>query len=268
MNTRILITTSILSVSTLLVGCNKSHNEDDGLAHTEGGPEPAEVHTAETAGITFSERSGLNVSPETAKFIGLQTCEVEERKVAAEFRFAAGVYRAVSEARSASTQPMVSTTALASGSISPAEAEALREGQSISVSAEGVGPLAARVSALQSGWDKSGGQIEVLLSITDKDGQLVNGAFVSASVTLGGEQAVVSVPKSALLRTTDGDFVYTVSGESFVRAAVKLGAVNGEFAEVADGLYAGDQVVVKPAMTLWLSEIQALRGGKACSDGH
>ncbi len=53
-----------------------------------------------------------------------------------------------------------------------------------------------------------------------------------------------------------------------MRAAVKLGAVNGEFAEVADGLYAGDQVVVKPVMTLWLSEIQALRGGKACSDGH
>jgi len=253
------VPSSILAAA-LLVGCN-SHQEGDGHAHTE-------AHTEGTAGITFSEKSGLKVSPETAKFIGLQTGEVEERKVAAEFRFAARVYRAASEARSASTQPMVSLTALASGRVSPAEAEALREGQSLSVNAEGVGALAARVSALQSGWDKSGGQTEVLLSIADRDGQLANGAFVSATVTLGGKQAVVSVPRSALLRTTDGEFVYTVSGESFVRAAVKLGAVNREFAEVTDGLYAGDQVVVMPAMTLWLSEIQALRGGKACSDGH
>jgi hypothetical protein len=26
--------------------------------------------------------------------------------------------------------------------------------------------------------------------------------------------------------------------------------------------------VVQPVMTLWLAELQSLRGGKACADGH
>lgn len=243
------ITASILAAGALLVGCKKAHQEGDGHAHAEGGPE--------SAGITFSEKSGLKVKPETAEFIGLQTAEVEERQVKAVFRFTAQVYRSASEAQFAAT-------ALASGRISPAEAALLREGQSVSVTADGVGPLAARVS----GVDGCLGEVEALLSITDVDVRLARGGFVSATLPLGGEKTVVSVPRSALLKTTDGNFVYTVSGESFTRAAVTLGAVNGEFAEITDGLYVGDQVVVKPAMTLWLAEIQALRGGKSCSHGH
>ena len=97
---------------------------------------------------------------------------------------------------------------------------------------------------------------------------LAAGAFLSVTVPLGGEKSVVSVPRSALFRTTEGDFVYTVSGEHFMRAPVKLGGVNHEFAEVTDGLYAGDQIVVQPVMTLWMAELQSLRGGKACADGH
>jgi hypothetical protein len=38
--------------------------------------------------------------------------------------------------------------------------------------------------------------------------------------------------------------------------------------QITDGLYAGDQVVVQPVMSLWLAELQSLRGGKACADGH
>lgn len=256
MKTFQLITTSIFTAA-LLTGCG--HKEGDGPAHAEG-VAPAE----QTAGITFSLKSGLKVSPETAKFIGLKTAEVEERQVKAEFRFAAQVYRAAGEARFAATAPMVSTTALASGRLSPADAALLREGQSVTVTAEGVGPLAAQVTRLERSLEKMSGQVEVLLSIADPDGRLSGGAFVSATVPLGGEKTVTSVPRAALLRTTDGDFVYTVSGESFLRVAVKLGAVNSEFAEITDGLLAGDQVVVKSVQTLWMSEIQSLRGGKSC----
>lgn len=237
----------------LLTGCG--HKEDTARAE-------------DTAGITFSEKSGLKVSPGTAKFIGLKTAEVEERQLKTEFRFAARVYRAAAEARFAATVPMVSTTALASGRISQADAALLREGQLVTVTSEGMGTLAARVTTLDRSLEIMSGQVEVLLSISDPDGRLSNSDFVSATVPLGGEKTVVSIPRSALLKTTDGDFVYTVSGEAFTRAAVKLGAVNAEFAEITDGLYTGDQVVVHPAMTLWLSEIQALRGGKSCAHGH
>ena len=53
-----------------------------------------------------------------------------------------------------------------------------------------------------------------------------------------------------------------------MRAPVKLGVVNEDRAEVTDGLYAGDRIVVRPVMALWLAELQSLRAGKACADGH
>ena len=71
----------------------------------------------------------------------------------------------------------------------------------------------------------------------------------------------MSVPRSALLRTVEGWFVYTKSGDRLIRAAVKVGVMNDEFAEITDGLYAGDIVALKPVMKLWLAELQAIRGG-------
>lgn len=254
------IALSILTAA-LLPGCD--HKSADDPSPTERTPQ-----ATETTGISFSEKSGLKVSPETAHFIGLKIAEVEERPVKAEFRFAARVYRAASEARFDAAVPGVSTRALASGPVSTEQAALLHEGQSVSVTTEAAGPLVAHVTTLERGLEKAHGLAEVLLSIADPEERLPSGAFVTATVHWGGEKTVVSVPRSALLKTTDGDFIYTVSGDSFVRAAVKVGAVNGEFAEIADGLYAGDQVVVQPTMTLWLSEIQALRGGKSCAHGH
>ncbi len=262
MNRNRLITASLLAAGTFFVGCGDGHKEVDGHAHAGGTHEAGEKQ----AGIAYKEKSGLRVSPETARFIGLEVAEVEERKVASEFRFTARVYRAASEARFASTLAMGASSALASGLVTPAEAAVLREGQPISVAVDEAGTLVASITALDRGPEKA--DVEVLLSVADDQGRLANGAFVAATVRLGGEKSVVSVPRSALLRTMEGDFVYTVSGEAFVRAPLKLGAVNSEFAEVTDGLYAGDQVVVRPVMALWLAELQSLRGGKACADGH
>jgi hypothetical protein len=247
-----------------LTGCD--NHSGHGHDHAEGAHEHGEEAHGATAGITYSEKDGLHISPETAKFIGLETAEVGERKIAGELRFSARIYRAASEARFASVQPMAAATALASGFISSAEATKLQVGQVINVTAEGEGNFSARVTAVIA--DQFAGQSEVLLAITDKEGKLTSGKFVAATVPFGGEATVVSVPRGALLRTTDGDFVYTMNGDAFVRAAVKLGAVNTEFAEITDGLYSGDHIIVKPAMTFWLAEIQALRGGQSCGHHH
>ena len=53
----------------------------------------------------------------------------------------------------------------------------------------------------------------------------------------------------------------------FLRTPVEVGAMNAEFAEITDGLYAGDQIVTSPVDTLWMAELQILRGGKACTCG-
>jgi multidrug efflux pump subunit AcrA (membrane-fusion protein) len=83
------------------------------------------------------------------------------------------------------------------------------------------------------------------------------------------KSSVATVPKSAVLKTAEGAFVYTVSGEFFLRTPVKVGADAGDTAvEIKDGLYTGDQIVTHPIMTLWMAELQAIRGGASCADGH
>jgi len=256
---------TIATAMTLVVaGCG--HKDGDSHAHESGEAEHA--HEAET-GVTFNAKKGLRVPAATAKFIGLEVADVEERKITAFFQFAAQVYRAASETRYASSQPASAPTTLASGNVSPADAAKLSEGQIVSMqSADGGISLPGRIVSLKRDLETASGQVEVLLAIADAPQPLDAGAFVSVTVPLGNGRSVVSVPRVALLRTTEGDFVYTVSGEHFVRAAVKLGSVDHEFAEVADGLYAGDRIVVQPVMTLWMAELQSIRGGKACADGH
>lgn len=256
---------ALVSMTALAIaGCG--HKSGDGHAHETGETEHA--HEAE-AGATFSAKNGLLVPPATAKFIGLQVADVAERRIASAFQFSAQVYRAASEARLASLESGSAPTARASGNVSPEHAARLSESQTVSVqSADGGIALPGRIITVKRDLEKASGQVEVLLAIADAPQPLAAGAYVSVSALLGGEKSVVGVPRSALLRTTEGDFVYTVSGNNFVRAAVKLGVVNHEFAEVTDGLYPGDQIVVKPAMTLWMAELQSLRGGKSCAGGH
>lgn len=253
---------SVCHLLLVLLPCGCSH---EAAKETQA---DAEQSAAASEGVTFSAKHGLSVPPETAKFIGLEIVDVEERKVATELRFTVQVFRAAKEAQLASLQPTMPTTTHASGFISAANAGQIREGQSVKVTAEGTNTMSGRVTTLNKGMNKTGGQVEVLLAVTDEQRKLEKGEFLSVSAPLGGEKSVVSVPRSALFRTAEGDFVYTVSGEKFVRTPVKLGVVNHEFAEVSDGLFAGDQIAAKPVMTLWLAELQSIRGGKACADGH
>ena len=48
----------------------------------------------------------------------------------------------------------------------------------------------------------------------------------------------------------------------------RRGASVCDFAEITEGLYAGDQIVTSPVNTLWMAELQILRGGKSCTCGH
>ena len=240
-------------------GCG--HKGGDGHAHAGEQDDAAHAREAEQ-GISFQAKYGLLVPASTAKFIALQVADVEERKVASLLQFPAQVYRAANEVQFASAQAMASAT------VGRSQAALLRDGLAVTVAVEGSGALTGRLAGVSRELEKASGQVEVLLVIDDAQARLAKGAFVSVTVPLGGEKSVASVPRSALFRTTEGDFVYTVSGERFVRALVKLGVVNQEFAEVSDGLFEGDKIVVNPVMTLWMAELQSIRGGKACADGH
>jgi multidrug efflux pump subunit AcrA (membrane-fusion protein) len=69
------------------------------------------------------------------------------------------------------------------------------------------------------------------------------------------------VPRSALLDTATGTFVYVVNGPAYLRTPVKVGVMSTDYIEITDGLYAGDAVVSAPVNQLWLSELRLTKGG-------
>lgn len=256
MKSTILLTT-LVSLGLALTGCSRKEAREHAKAESE---------SHEHGGVTFSAKQGLSVRETTAKFIGLQVADVEERNVTASIRFNAQVFQSLSERKFASVTANATSVALATAFVAANQATLLTNGQSATVSLTNGEPLKATIADVNHALEKVQGQTEVMVSIHDPEARLKNGQIVPISVPLGREQSVATIPRSALLRTAEGEFVYTVSGKHFVRAKIKTGEVGADFVEIADGLYAGDRVVVQPVMTLWLAELQSIRGGKACAD--
>lgn len=92
-------------------------------------------------------------------------------------------------------------------------------------------------------------------------------AAVVAARDVGAAKAVAAVPATALLRTVRGDFVFVANGGWFLRTPVQIGAGDGAWFEVKDGLYEGDSIVTHGTHALWLAELQAVNGGVGCADG-
>lgn len=245
-----------------LAGCGRNSSRQA----TEN--EHREEHDHPSGGVTFSANRGIYVPAEAAAFLGLRIADVEERAVRSEFRFSAQVYRTATDARLASVDPIAPTTAYASGDVSAEEAGVLRGGQPVTLQLDRGAPLSGRVTEIHAHTDKAVEHFDVTVAINDSGAQLAAGMFVTVKAPVGTDKPVASVPRSAVLQTAEGNFVYAVSGEHFVRTAVKIGMINDQFVEISDGLYAGDQVVATPVMTLWMAELQSIRGGKACADGH
>ena len=85
---------------------------------------------------------------------------------------------------------------------------------------------------------------------------------------IGEAKSVPAVPATALLRTVKGDFVYVSNGGWLLRTPVRIGANDGVWFEMKDGLYEGDNIVTHGTQALWMAELQAVNGGVGCADGH
>ena len=240
---RLLLHSAWALAAIVLAGCG--HKDGDNHAGTDTGG-------AVVIGVTYHPKKGLLIPAETAKFIGLETVDVVERPVNASRETSARVFRCatVSEPR-----------ALASAAVAVADAGLLRTGLAGITSAGGLVVAVLRVDRTQ---EPQTGLVEAILQVEDTARLLADGEFIGFRFTTSSTNTVTAVPRDAVLHTTEGDFVYTVSGEYFLRAAVKLGRVDSEFAEVTEGLYAGDKLVVRPVMTLWMTELHSVNGGDAC----
>lgn len=231
----ILISLSALAMA-VLPSCTES---EASAAATERPPEN---------GAQFKKGEGLSLTDEMTKSIGLRTADVEEQKIASHLKF--------------TLQPRPGTNE-ATGWVTASEAEKIQPGEVVEIS--GNPGTKGKVSNVAKHALSALVDFEVTVST---DTTMEDSKEVDALVVLPETEAAASIPRSALLSTAEGHFVYATNGKFYVRTPIKVGAMNDDHAEVTEGLYAGDVVVTAGVNSLWMAELQVLRGGKACTCGH
>lgn len=236
----------------LLVGCghkeDDSHGKEDGHGHGDESP----------SGASFKAGKGIILTDETRKILGVEVVDVTEQKLPKEFRFNVQVFGEKHHHTSIS-EDHSGCDVHASGLVPSENAAEVKSGlpvqllKATNIAASGVVLAVQKALAL--------GEREIVIGVSNAASALKPGEFLSASIRLSREEAVTVVPRSAVLRTAEGPFVYAVNGDAYFRTGVKVGTETDGWAEITDGLLAGDQVVTKPVQTLWLIELRATKGG-------
>ncbi len=201
----------------------------------------ATVKTPEN-GAQFKKGEGLSLTDEMKKSIGFTVAEVGEEEISSSITLDLTAIQS-NEAR---------------GTVS--SASSIKPGMEITI--DSIKGTVQSVTKIPFGL---AGDLEVTVTTS---GALSPGSQLKGTIQIPASGAVAAVPASAVLKTAEGSFVYTVNGSFYVRSPVKTGVSNDKFVEITDGLYSGDQIVTTPVMSLWMAELQVLRGGKACTCGH
>lgn len=96
--------------------------------------------------------------------------------------------------------------------------------------------------------------LPVVFEFSALDAQLPIGMAVQAQVFAGGTRAAVAIPASSVLDEGGLSVVFVMTGgESFERRTVRLGARDGDWVEVIDGLTPGSRVVSRGAYLVKLA---------------
>lgn len=260
MKTTYLLITTLLAAATLS-GCGKKETTAE---HQEKGEK------AEQLGAEYREGKGLELPEPSKKALGLEVTEVTEQKLTPVCKFQVQVYQEANSIRQVSTAAAATANkALATGFVTSDQAKQLKPGQSVALETSGQPKEQIEGRLVSVGQAVAGmpGATEALVAIDDPENRFRSGTYFNAACEAEASGEVTVVPRSALLKTASGTFVYVPNERFYFRTAVKTGAENEEFVEITDGLYAGDSVVKAPVMMLWLAELQAVNGGKACADG-
>ncbi|MSR66107.1 MAG: hypothetical protein EXS24_01880 [Pedosphaera sp.] len=241
----------LLIAAMLFAGCGDRKEEAGGKGHGHD-------HGAESpSGASFKAGQGVRVTDETRKILGLKIADVTEEKLPHEIRFTAQVDDALPNRLVPATN-RTARTLLASGWVTPAQAALIRAGMAVQFVTPSGDTVEGTVQKVHSALASGDAEIEATLS---DFAAFKPGDFVSAIITLPRTNTVTVIPQSALLRTSEGTFIYVVNGPAYFRTAVKVGATSHGRVEITGGLLAGDAVVTTPVQTLWLIELRAVKGG-------
>ena len=229
-----------------IMGCGQ--NKQDGSGHQDESP----------SGASFNPGKGVSLTDETRHILGIETAEVMEENLPINIRFNVQVF---SQKHRLELLGLDHTACdlHGSGFLPSEKASLVQPKQQVELVADNHETFNGFVLATQKAYAHS--ETEVVVGITDTLKKLKDGEFLKGTISLPRDEVVPVIPRSALLTTVEGTFVYTVNGNAYFRAEVKVGSKTDDKIEILDGLYLGDAVVTKSVEALWLIELRATKGG-------
>lgn len=244
----------------ILSGCHGDHSHGEGDSshgHSHGADGGHSDSAQSFSGATHREGTGITLLDETRKSLGIQTTEVQEKILPRQIRFTARVFDP-----GAASPSEIPVTQLASGTVASNTATLLRPGLPVEFFAASGISAAGTIQKVS----RSPGNLdpEIIVALSAPSAVLLRGDFGEITTTIPGETNALVVPREAVIKCANGNLVYVVNGDAYTLTWVELGAEANGLVEITDGLFAGDSVVTRGAMDLWLVELRAVKGGQGC----
>ncbi|TRX01611.1 efflux RND transporter periplasmic adaptor subunit [Candidatus Methylobacter oryzae] len=152
-----------------------------------------------------------------------------------------------------------------------AYADDVKVGQEVAVRAAGAQgkPLAARVEHVAGALDPVNRSRQVDITLPNKEGKLLPGSYMEASINVVGSKAgPLVVPANVLVIDQAGTHVVVVDAEKRVAfRPVKLGRDFGREVEILEGVAANDVLVASPSDLLAEGEIVSVVEAQQKADG-
>ncbi|VAX31286.1 Probable Co/Zn/Cd efflux system membrane fusion protein [hydrothermal vent metagenome] len=120
----------------------------------------------------------------------------------------------------------------------------------------------ARVSSDQKNWlsgkvvqihrriDETTRTLAIRIEVDSQDQSLRPGQFVRSLIQVSAGEAVLAVPKEALVLLSGADAVFKVEGDEIQIAPVERGETHGNWTEIKAGLRIGNEIVTQGAYVL------------------
>jgi cobalt-zinc-cadmium efflux system membrane fusion protein len=140
----------------------------------------------------------------------------------------------------------------------------IRKGQTVGIEiGHGISSVEGKIAWVGPQVDEATRTAKARLELSNPDGSLRPGLFVTAKVAIGSSSAGIVVPKSALQTFEGRTVVFVRTDKGFEPMPVEIGRQNGESVEILSGLTLGQTYVSQGAFTL---KAQLSKG--AFGDGH
>ncbi len=113
--------------------------------------------------------------------------------------------------------------------------------------------FSGKVKFINPAVDAADRSVKVIAEVPNDEESLRGGVFVKGRILTGSRDAVIQIPRAALVTldvASGAGEVLVINGELAERRSVRTGATSGDIVEIIDGLTAGERVITRGGSTL------------------